>query len=39
MAPLLRQYLADYAASGLPSAYLLHRDERDGGEATETNSE
>ena len=29
MAPLLRQYLADYAASGLPPAYLAHRDPRD----------
>lgn len=29
MAPLLRQYVADYAASGLPPAYLAHRDRRD----------
>lgn len=30
MAPLLAKYVADYAASGLPPAYLAHRDPRDG---------
>jgi hypothetical protein len=29
MAPLLRQLLADYAATGLPPAYLAHPADQD----------
>jgi hypothetical protein len=38
IAPLMRQYMADYAATGLPPAYLPHDTTIDSDDDLETNS-